>query len=68
MTVKEVQEQLRLAKNKDAKVLFRVGDQTFDVDVMAEVVEDASGVRFPALGETTNAVAIKLKESKVAGE
>jgi len=60
MTVKELMEQLRLAKNKDAKVIFRLNDNTLDLELMAEVVETPSGVKFPALGESTNAVAVKL--------
>jgi len=61
MTVKELLDQLKLAKNKDAKVVFRFGSSTLDVDVMAEVIEENDNVRFPALGETTNAIAIKLQ-------
>ncbi len=57
-------DQLRLAKNKDAVVLFRSGNQTLELEVMAEVVSQKGNVRFPALGEVTNAVAIKLSEDK----
>jgi dihydroxyacetone kinase DhaKLM complex PTS-EIIA-like component DhaM len=60
MTVKELIEQLRLAKNKEAEVVFRLGTTTLEVDVMAEVVKENNTVRFPSLGESTNAVAIKL--------
>jgi len=66
MTVKELMEQLRLAKNKDAKVIFRLNDQTLDLDLMAEVVETPEGVKFPSLGESTNAVAVKLTVQKEA--
>jgi len=66
MTVKELIEQLKLAKNKDSKVIFRIGTTTVKVDVMAEVMETSKGVAFPALGETANAVAIKLVEPKSA--
>jgi len=64
MTVKEIMEQFKLAKNKDAKVIFRLDDNTLDLELMAEVVETASGVKFPALGESTNAVAVKLVAQK----
>ncbi len=60
MNVKELMEQLRLAKNKEAKVLFRHNDNNLDLDLMVEVVNDSRGVHFPVLGETANAVAIKL--------
>ena len=60
MTVKELMDQLRLAKNKEAKVLFRYNDNNLNLDLMVEVVDDNKGVHFPTLGETANAVAIKL--------
>ncbi len=61
MTVKELMDQLKLAKNKEAEVVFRVDDQSLTIDVMAEVVKDGDVVRFPVLGEQTNAIAIKLE-------
>jgi hypothetical protein len=64
MTVKEFIEQLKLAKNKDAEVVFRVGDETLPIEVMAEVVKDANGIHFPTLGENANAIAIKLKANE----
>ena len=60
MNVKELMEQLRLAKNKDVDVLFRNGDDNLTLDLMAEVVNDDKGVHFPTLGETSNALVIKL--------
>ena len=60
MTIKDLQEQLRLAKNKDAKVVFRIGDKTLELELMAEVVNDNKGIHFPSLGEIPNALAIKL--------
>jgi len=68
MTVKELQDQLKLAKNKDAKVVFRIGSESVELETMAEVVEDAKGIHFPALGETTNAVAIKFLAPQVAAK
>ena len=64
MTVKEFQDQLRLAKNKDAEVLFRVGNDTLKLEIMAEVVSDSKGVHFPVLGETANALAVKLEDNQ----
>ena len=64
MTVKEFQDQLRLAKNKDAEVLFRVGNDTLKLEIMVEVVSDSKGVHFPSLGETANALAIKLEDNR----
>ena len=60
MSIKELQDKLRLAKNKDAQVVFLVGDKIVALDTMAEVVADKNGIHFPSLGETNNAVAIKL--------
>ncbi len=60
MNVKELMDQLRLAKNKEAEVLFRHNDNNLNLDLMVEVVNDNKGVHFPVLGETANAVAIKL--------
>lgn len=68
MTIKDLQEQLRLAKNKEAKVLFRVGEEIVDLELMAEVVSDGNNVHFPMLGETANSLVIKLKSKKVVGE
>ena len=62
MTVKELIEQLKLAKNKDAKVIFKTETTTLDLNLMAEVVETNGEVKFPSLGETTNAVAIKFTQ------
>jgi len=60
MLVKDFQEQLKLAKNKDAKIIFKVGNDEVTLELMAEVVSDSKGIHFPSLGETTNAVAIKF--------
>jgi hypothetical protein len=60
MTIKDFQEQLKLAKNKDAELVFRIGDKPVSIELMAEVVSDDKGIHFPTLGEVTNAVAVKL--------
>lgn len=61
MTVKDLQDQLKLAKNKDAKLVFKVGSKDATLVALAEVIVDEKGsTRFPNLGETTNAIAIKV--------
>ncbi len=66
MTIKEYIEKLKLAKNKDAEIVFRVGDCEAEVELMAEVISENGEVRFPELGEITNAVAIKIQVLPVA--
>lgn len=64
MTVKEIQDQLRLAKNKDANVLFKYNDKIVDAKLLAEVVRDGKGVRYPKLGETADTVVVVLDASE----
>lgn len=64
MTVKDFQNKLKLAKNPDAELVFKVDDTIVKLDVMAAVVSDEKGVHFPALGESPNAIAIKLSKSE----
>jgi len=61
MTVKEMQDQLKLVKNKETEIVFKSGSDIFEVDFMAEVVKEGPGVRYPKLGEQTNAVVMVMK-------
>ena len=61
MTVKELQDQLKLVKNKDTEVVFKNGSDIYAVDFMAEVVKEGSGVRYPKLGETTDSLVMVMK-------
>lgn len=60
MTIKDFQNQLKLAKNQNAELIFKLDDKVVKLDVMAAVVSDDRGVHFPSLGESTNAVAVKF--------
>ena len=61
MTVKELQDQLKLVKNKETEVVFKAESGLFEVDFMAEVVKEEGGVRYPKLGEATDAVVMVMK-------
>jgi hypothetical protein len=61
MTVKDLQDQFKLVKNKDTEVVFKNGSDYYGVEFMAEVMKEGSGVRYPKLGETTDTVVIVMK-------
>jgi hypothetical protein len=62
MTVKELTDQLKLVKNKDTEVVFKNGSDIYSVDFMAEVIKtEEGGVRYPKLGEQTNAIVMVMK-------
>ena len=61
MTVDELMAQLRLAKNKKAEVVFKSGNTLLKANLLAEVVKENGAVRYPALGEASNAVVVKLE-------
>ena len=61
MTVKELQDKLKLVKNKDTEIVFKNASDIYTVDFMAEVVKDGSGVRYPKLGEQTDAIVMVMK-------
>jgi len=64
MTIKELQDQLKLVKNKETDVVFKNGSDIYSVDFMAEVVKEGEGVRYPKLGEATNAVVMVMKNAE----
>lgn len=65
MTVKEFQQQLALAKNKDAKVVFKSGSTIIDdVNMLTEAVSDGGNVRYPHLGEKSNAIVVVLGKTE----
>jgi len=68
MTVKEFIEQVKLAKNKDSKVVFKFEGKILELDLMAEVIETNGTVAYPKLGETTNAVVVKLSKTAIAAK
>ncbi len=64
MTVKELQDQLKLVRNKETEVVFKNGSDLYSVDFMAEVVKDGPGVRYPKLGEATDAIVMVMKNAE----
>jgi hypothetical protein len=60
-TVKDTMEVLRKARNKDAKVIYRVNNVSYEAtDAKEAITEDDGVVKLPSLGENPNSVAIIL--------
>jgi len=64
MTIKELQEQLKLVRNKETEIVFKDGSDLYEVDFMAEVVKEDAGIRYPKLGEATDAVVMVMKHAE----
>lgn len=62
ITVKELMDKLKLVKNKDAEIVFKTGNFLLEPQQFAEILKDGDAVRFPELGETANAVVVKLSD------
>lgn len=61
MTVETLLNQLKLAKNKKAEVIFKAGNNIVkDVTLTEVVLADDGTIKHPVLGETTNAIAVLL--------
>ena len=62
MTVKDLQEMLKLAKNKDAEIIFKTGNHILKPQLLAEALLDGEKVRSANLGEANNVLVFKMTD------
>lgn len=69
MKVEEFIAQLKLAKNKQSEVIFKIDNRIIKTVVLTEVIETPEGtIKHPALGEVSNAIAVLLSDTVKTNE